>query len=116
MRGVDCVGLLVLTARDLGYPVTDVPSYPRLPEGERLRTVLEAQLVRVNRLPLAGDIGLFHERRYPFHVCVFAERYGQLSMIHAFAKRRKVVEEVYAHDWPAKLMAVYALPGIFPCS
>jgi cell wall-associated NlpC family hydrolase len=112
--GLDCVGLLVVVGRDLGLEVEDQERYPRRPQGGYLRQTLERQLVDGGRTPAPGDIGLFADRRTPFHAGIFSLRYGRLHMIHAYAKRRKVVEEPFDHEWPGLLDRVYALPRIVP--
>lgn len=110
--GIDCIGLIVMVAKDLGLEPADYPNYSSIPDGTKLKDMIHEQAVKIN-YPRPGSFGLFHLKGFPFHVGFFAEKHGKLSLIHAFAKRRKVVEEIYDPSTThAELYAIYDLPGV----
>jgi hypothetical protein len=84
---LDCVGLLYLSARAAGWPVTDQKYYGREPWADRLRKELKQQCGS----PLSkeeewkeGDVALICWRgKEPTHVGIIANYiYGGLSLIH----------------------------------
>lgn len=84
---LDCVGLLYLSGRAAGWPLTDERYYGREPWEGRLRAALEAQCGQ----PLAkgtawqpGDVALIRWRPgEPTHVAILANAlHGGLSLIH----------------------------------
>ena len=60
----------------------------------------------------AGDVLLFADGVYPCHAAIVSERHGVTYMIHAHASRRKVVEEAYAGEWPAKIKFCFRFRGL----
>lgn len=95
--GVDCVGLLVMIARELGLSVKDETGYRRRQDGRRLFDILsrELQLSAITNWK-NGDIGLFKECGFPVHVGFLAREDTTETVIHAHARRRQVVEEPLA--------------------
>jgi len=103
-RGVDCAGLVVLVGRDLGLADYDTTAYGRWPEGHGFVTSFRAA---VDGMPLPqagpGDVLVFADAAYPCHCSFLTEKLGQPHLLHAHALRRKVIEEPYAGEWPAKV-------------
>lgn len=95
--GVDCIGLCLCVARDCGLQVRDVTGYGRRPQGSRLLSALQDQLLSLSLDEVAdGDIGLFRDQGYPVHVGILSTKNNNPSVIHAHAARRQVVEEPLA--------------------
>lgn len=93
-KGVDCVGLCLCVAKDLGVAIDDVSGYARRQDGRELMARLCAQLQPVAfDQRAAGNIALFREGGFTVHVGFLARRDGIMNVIHAHARRRKVVEE-----------------------
>ena len=91
--GVDCVGLCLFALKAAGFSLPHIPDYPRRHNGSLLLSALQRHLTRVPVAALAsGDIGLFQESGLPIHVGILS-REGEAAVIHAHARRRKVVEE-----------------------
>lgn len=114
--GVDCIGLVVLSARAAGYDAPDPGRYGREPWDGRLRAALRAYCGDPidKRLAQVGDIALIQwDKGEPSHVGVVADYlYGGLSLIHAnnlhgvvehamSGHYYDVVQEVY-RLWPVK--------------
>lgn len=81
--GIDCVGLLVLIGREIGYPeIHDVEGYRRIPRPDVIREVLAKNCVEIP-IDQAG-IGDFYFMRYggriPRHAAVI---YSETELIHA---------------------------------
>jgi len=94
--GVDCAGLLVLVARELGAEPLDVCTYDHQPDPATLRAVLAAQpcLREIPpRLRAPGEVILMADRpgAPAHHLAIVTDR----GIIHAYAPARRVVETTF---------------------
>lgn len=112
-RGVDCLGLLVSVAANVGMPVLDEKVYTRRPDGKYMiqRFREEMQEISIDDVALA-DVVLFADSIYPCHVAFISEKHGQKHIIHAHALRRMVIEELYSFEWPGKARRAFRLKGL----
>ncbi|MBI2801233.1 MAG: peptidase P60 [Gammaproteobacteria bacterium] len=106
--GVDCAGLLVCTARDLGATPLDLPNYDHEPDPKVIREYLNAQMqfVRPQEATLA-DVLLM---QFPRHRVGFATHLAILTdigIIHAYAPARKVVETALEGPFRTGIMGAY---------
>lgn len=111
-RGVDCGGLVAYALAAVGCAYEDSVGYPRLP----YRGTLEA-LMKKNfgdPLPKAsrqfGDVILMRfNNSAPCHVGILGDylHEGELSIIHAFAQNKKVVEHRLSSEWVDYATEVY---------
>ena len=111
--GVDCAGLLIVTARELGLGYLDDPVYGTVPDGNRLREKMDECLDRVrykDRRP--GDIALMKWKESPTHLGILTDGFDPLGMIHAYAVMRKVVETRLDEDWMKKIVSFYSFRGL----
>lgn len=106
--GLDCIGVIVSVARELGLPHTDVAAYPMRPNG-MLQPILDAQMVRVYREPREGDALLMTFGGAPHHVAVVVD--GN-QIVHAYVTVRKCVAQNLTDYWRKKVCAVYEFPGV----
>lgn len=94
--GVDCVGLVLCVAQELGaVPVDwDVTGYSRYPDGAELMRHLRERLVEVPRDDMCpGDVVCVAFAKYPQHVGIVGDYvHGGLSIIHADGLRGRVLE------------------------
>jgi cell wall-associated NlpC family hydrolase len=101
--GLDCVGLCIATAANLGIHFVGNPAYARSHDGSELIATLGRFLIPVRKENWrTGDVGLFKESGYPVHLGFLAIKAGARTVIHAHARRRKVVEETldgYGHPY-----------------
>ena len=120
--GVDCIGLIVGVANALnlkdktGNLITtcDHAAYGHQPDSGKLEHALDAALiVRDAAIIQPADIVLFHFDCAPQHVGI-AGQYpqGGMSLIHAYAQARKVVEHRFDNLWRSRISAVYCFPEI----
>lgn len=111
--GLDCLGLLIVVADDLGIPYQDEQGYQRRPNGHNLVNKFKDQLQEISIKDIQpGDALIFADEIYPCHVAIVSEKYGKLHIIHAHATRRKVLEEQYGYEWPNKLRKAFRFPGV----
>jgi len=112
-RGLDCAGLVVLVAKDLGLSDYDTTSYRRHAQGQAF---VEHFRANMDPVPVAemrpGDVLLFADGAYPCHAGIVSERHGVSYLVHAHATRRKVVEEPYAGEWPGKVKFCFRFRGL----
>jgi len=108
--GLDCVGLLVLCAQELGRKILDYDRYGKNPNPKELLRRMQLTADRVDK-PAVGAIALTHVRsnmRFPHHVAIITRppshcrssvRAGQLWMVHAYEESGVVVDNAYAAPW-----------------
>ena len=112
-QGLDCIGLVVRVFQDTGIPVEDQRNYTRGPQVQNFRAVVNAHTTRGTMAYIRpGQIGVFKQEQYPMHVGVIGmDNFGQLTLIHAAAGNRRVVE-VPLREWQHDLIDVREVPGI----
>jgi cell wall-associated NlpC family hydrolase len=113
LRGLDCAGLVVLVARDLGLADYDATGYGRRAQGfgfvEHFRGNMDAVAVPDGR---PGDVLVFADQAYPCHCGFLTSRHGVPHLLHAHATRRQVIEEPYAGEWPLKVKFAFRFRGL----
>ncbi|MBY0355404.1 MAG: hypothetical protein K2Q12_06690 [Rickettsiales bacterium] len=124
--GVDCLGLLIGVAAHLqlldkqGHclELSDELMYSRVPDGERLRQVLSHLLheMPASSSPKPANVGLFAFDGQPQHLGLFGQTFtdepSHLTLIHAYAPARRVVETQFDATWRARLVTHFALPDL----
>lgn len=112
-RGLDCAGLVVVVARELGLTDYDATGYGRHALGQafvdHFRAAMDPVPVSAMR---PGDVPVFADSVYPCHCGVISLRHDVLHLIHAHALRRRVIEEPYAGEWPLKIKFVFRFRGL----
>lgn len=110
--GIDCVGVVVCVARELGLiePGADYVAYRRMPTNDKLLEILDRHL---ERLPdpakaEAGDVLTFRLGRHPHHVAI---KTGPDTMIHSYAGVGRVVETNIQDSWASRIVAAHRIPG-----
>ncbi len=120
-KGVDCVGLLVVTARELGIPHRDVTNYDRRPSNGQLEKLLSEQLDRIDAREMKlGDIVAIEDQgwRAISHVGILGDGARPFSLIHSWLRRpepdfgRGVVEMRLSQDWAGLIRAAFRFPGV----
>lgn len=115
-HGIDCAGVLVEIARDLGMPFVDCPSYSRFPRHGTMSDYLRksgCQEIPVSRA-IAGDILTFwyQKRDRENHGAVLSERNGTQTIIHAYADIGMVLEQDFDEFWRERVMTAWMFPGV----
>ncbi len=93
--GVDCAGLLVKVAHELGVSNYDNTNYSPRPNQNEFLKALRGNLDRIGCKDLGhGDIAVFRAPIAPVHCgIVEVDKFGQSWIIHSSLSRRKVVRE-----------------------
>ena len=112
-HGLDCAGLLVVVAHDLGlYPGVDHRSYGLLNDGSVVMDMAREHFVP-QREATPGLIGIFRSGGASRHYGIFGDHpAGGLSLIHAFSKIRRVAEMRFDGFWEKRLVAVFSYKGV----
>jgi len=112
--GVDCIGVVIGVARELGLvaPGFDVLAYPRVPDGRDLMDLAALHMTRTTEMR-AGDVVVIRFGGDPQHFGILSDyRHGGLSMIHADAKRKLVIETRLLFSQHMQFVAAFTLPGV----
>lgn len=124
-QGVDCVGLL----RGVGLAVGLVPenwqtlphvnefeNYSRLPHDKQLERGVALWLERIKPEDAQpGDLVVMKYSGEPHHMGILGDYVdGGLSLIHAYAKRRMVVETRLDEDLRSRIVSYHSFPGVQP--
>jgi len=110
--GLDCIGLVVATAKGAGIEPGDLPTdYPRISTTPRLLVELRKRLKSVDD-PQPGDVLLFWFKRpgIPQHLGIMTD----LGVVHAYESggRGTVVEHRLDKKWRRRIMAAFRMPGV----
>lgn len=107
----DCVGIVISIANELGISDFQTTAYPRFPNPQEMRGLLERHLdyVRWDAV-LPGDI-LWFRAPQPQHLAIVTQR-DPMQMVHAFARTGSVVETGVDHFWRQRLVACFRYRGI----
>lgn len=109
--GLDCVGLLLLAARDAGIPADDPGKYAKGRRGFDVRAWLRDRLddLPADAAARDGDVLLFADGIYPAHVGIASTLHLLPHVIHAHLRGGMVVEEPFAHDLARSYRAAFRL-------
>lgn len=124
--GVDCVGLVLCVADDLGLndihglPLGrhDYPDYDRQPDNHTVQAKCIDRLVRVlNTAVVPGDIVNVKMPDSPCHtgIVTAVNADGSLTLIHAYNTGRPdacVVEHRLDHAWRRRIAASFRFPEV----
>jgi len=114
--GVDCVGLVIGVARELGLIASDfdVTGYPRSPNGRTLLAIADQHMTPIDQAAMQpGDVVVVSFDRDPQHLGIVGDyRHGGLSIIHAASQAGRVIETRLMYSPAMQFCAAYMLPGV----
>ncbi|MEO5376067.1 MAG: C40 family peptidase [Alphaproteobacteria bacterium] len=106
--GLDCAGLIVAVAHDLGLSDADYTAYGHEPDGRTLHTLLARHMDEVAPGDMAlGDVVFMAFQAFPQHLGILADAGRPFSLIHAFAPARKVIEHRLDDEWAGRIRNCY---------
>jgi cell wall-associated NlpC family hydrolase len=106
--GLDCAGLVVCVARDVGISTAaDITGYSRTFGGAVMKAALDADLLPVV-FYRPGDVLLMRFDGEIKHMAIVSDK----GIIHAYLAARRVVEHRLDVVWSSRVVAAYALPGV----
>lgn len=115
-RGLDCAGLLIHVAREVGVEPQDQSGYARLPSDGQIEAALENHVslgilcrVKVSEVQ-AGDLVLmrFEGENAARHLGISAGN----TLIHAWAVAKKVCEHDFDATWRRRVTRAYRFTGL----
>lgn len=111
--GVDCLGLLVGVAHELGLSAArhDDTSYGHQPDTEKLYDGLMSALFPVDEILMReGDVVLLTVDGRAQHLGIVADYpEGGFGLIHAYAPARRVVEHRLDDEWMRAIAGVFRI-------
>lgn len=114
MAGLDCVGLVILAARDVGYNDYVEFAYGREPRQDRLQKTLREHIGEpLDRPPRVNDIVLLRlpHSRAPSHVGIICEHPHGLGIIHAYGEIGMVKKQRFSQSMADRVAGVYEWPA-----
>lgn len=113
--GIDCAGLVIVVAKNQGFANYDTTNYQRRTTGNDFLRHFNENMKRKRpdeRMP--GDVIILRDSYFPCHCGILAaDHLGEETIIHAYAPRKKVVEDYLAQgDYLEKLVAIFEFKGI----
>lgn len=120
--GIDCVGLVLLTAEELGISYADTKemrgsdylNYRATSLNSFVLTECRKRLIEkpVSKI-VAGDVVVMKCPDIPCHCGIISERKGVLYLIHALnSGEMKVVEHILDLNWRKKICGAFSYPGV----
>lgn len=111
--GVDCAGVIVEVARELGLADVDLRGYGRRPDSRELERLCHQQMMPIALADAApGDVLLLMIDGAPQHLAFQTAIGGERAMLHAYAPSRRVVEHWIDEHWAERIVAAFRLPGV----
>ena len=112
--GLDCIGLVLKVAHALNLTEFDTRDYARFASDETMLELCRSHLVVVQPADLApGDLAVFgfDSQR---HIGIIGDypAAGALSLIHAHAINRQVVEHRLDDQWKRRILGRFRFPGV----
>lgn len=113
LRGLDCIGLVLWDFRQLGITEYEPPPYPREADWSQFVGYFRANMEEVKLLEaVPGNVLVVRQKMFPCHCGFLASNSDGPTFIHAYAKRKKVVEERYTDAWKKDSVAAFKVPGL----
>lgn len=112
--GLDCVGVPLYVANQMGISYTDVVGYTRRPGGGKLEATFDEHvengvLIRVSISEMqAGDLLMMNFSGQPQHIAIFT---GE-NIIHAYQQVGRVCEHRLDDTWRSRIVRVYRFSGV----
>lgn len=110
VRGVDCLGLVVVAMAEAGRTMRDKAVYGRDPSNDGIREAAVAHFGQPIELANVrpGDVLLMQWHGQPNHVGIVGDYVlGGLSLIHSLAQEKRVVEHRLADPWPRRVTEAF---------
>lgn len=105
--GVDCAGLIVCVANDLGIQTdSDLRGYSRVPGLLNVKRAFDDFGIRVAKYQ-PGDFLLMRFGEQP-HAAIVTD----VGIIHCYLAARRVIEHNLSDEWRARIVAAYAFPEV----
>lgn len=112
-NGLDCIGLLVLSAKDAGVDIPDETSYSQWVNTDNLKDKIDLCCRRLQGSGEVqpGDMVLFNIVRSPQHMAMVTEvgTDGPTRIVHSYQSVGRVVEHDFDAHWSRRVVGWYRL-------
>ena len=109
--GVDCAGIIVGVARELGLSSFDTRAYGRTPDGVTLRRLCRQHMEPIDELCL-GAVVLMKFMKHPHHLGIVGDKGSPFSLIHAYDGAAKCMEHILDGKWRHRICGIYKYRGV----
>jgi cell wall-associated NlpC family hydrolase len=106
---IDCIGVPIWVASELGLGNFDKSDYPRAPDGSMVELITS---VCSDEIIQAGVLLVFKIDSVAQHCGIVSIYQNGLGLIHAWDIAGKVCEHRLTKDWINKVVGCYGLPGV----
>jgi hypothetical protein len=110
--GLDCAGMLVKVFHEAGLTDEDFTAYSRRSNYQQFVAMFDAFATRVPKTFVQPGMAVVIPCGGTPHCGLIAGTPENLTLIHAYAARKAVLEEPYTAHWRAACKLAYALPGV----
>jgi len=111
--GIDCIGLVITLAHELGLSDFDTHAYNRSPDGVNFLSGFKSHMDRVppgDEKP--GDVVVLRDQTLPCHCGILVWFRNTFYLVHAAAKSRKVVMDLFDGDLKSRKIAIFRYRGL----
>lgn len=111
--GVDCLGLVLVVAHELGLSDYDTTGYTGHSGGKKMRDELRKRLdvIDIDRAK-PGDVLHMAAGRDPIHMAIISS-VNPTYIIHATSDRKKVIEQRLDQAMVRTIRGAYHIPGVY---
>lgn len=109
--GIDCAGLVICVAHELGLSDYDLDNYPRESDGIKLTELFDDNAILTQNLDI-GNIVLMQIKKVVQHCGIIGYKNDVLTLIHACRIRKKVVEIELTENYKEKIINIYEFPDL----
>ena len=109
--GVDCAGLVICVAHELGLSAYDINNYPRKSDGIELKQLFNKNAILTKKKDI-GNIILLQIKQVPQHCGIIGIKDDFMTLIHACRKRKKVVEIELTQNYINQIVSIYKSPNL----
>jgi len=108
---LDCAGLIVCVGKELDCMYYDSTGYQResAPEGFVQYFREHGKEIPLARMH-AGAVLVLTDHKYPCHCGIIGSNAHGLTLIHAYAFRRRVIEEQLTREWIMRAVGCFEYP------
>lgn len=111
--GLDCIGLILWVARQLGISEYEPPPYDKWALWFEFLPFMRQNMTEVPLTDIkVGRALAFRQNKYPCHCGIITKVSPQVRFVHSAANRRVVVEEEYTEFWKKATVAVFRFPTV----
>lgn len=115
--GVDCIGLILGVYGECGMQLIAPANYAESPSSNLVLDYTQRQAIEVPKKELRpGTVAVLWgwDRNEAQHFGFVGAAAGRPTLIHAFSRAGKVIENSWDTFWLRRLVSVYELPGTAP--